>query len=128
MWLGYQKDPTDWGWKLVNNELEPVPTLLPPAPEKLLNAIFCNCKKGCSAKCGCKKVGLFCSLECRSCQGKSCSNVELPTIDDSFDVNELTCDTSLLTEFTCTQNEDEAEEEEQGENQEEEFENYDSDE
>ena len=35
------------------------------------------------------------------------------TIDDSFDVNELTCDTSLLTEFTCTQNEDEAEEEKQ---------------
>lgn len=62
VWLGNQLDPKDWGWKLIDNTLEPVQTLLPPAPEKLLNTIFCNCKKGCSAKCGCRKVGLFCSL------------------------------------------------------------------
>ncbi|CAH0556725.1 unnamed protein product [Brassicogethes aeneus] len=88
VWLGYQLDPTDWGWKLVNNTLEPVQTLLPPAPDKLLNTIFCNCKKGCSAKCGCKKIGLFCSLACTNCEGRSCSNVESPTVEDSFDSNE----------------------------------------
>lgn len=74
-------------------------------------------------------------MACTSCQGKSCSNVESPTIDDTFDINEPTCDTSLLAEFTCTQDEDEPEENEQGENLEEEeqgenreeFENYDSD-
>lgn len=135
VWLGYQLDPKDWGWKLVDNTLEPVQTLLPPAPEKLLNTIFCNCKKGCSAKCGCKKVGLFCSLACTNCQGRSCSNVESPTIEDSFDINEETCDTSLLRQFTCTQNEEEeeqGEEEDQEEEQEEEeaevFESYESDE
>ncbi|KAJ8982357.1 hypothetical protein NQ317_013108 [Molorchus minor] len=110
VWLGYQLDPTDWGWKLVDNTLEPVQTLLPPAPEKLLNTIFCNCKKGCSAKCGCKKVGLFCSLACTNCQGRSCSNVVSLTEEDSFDSNE---NTSLLTQFTCTQNEDEEEQEEE---------------
>lgn len=114
-WLGYQLDPSDWGWKLVDNALEPIQTLLPPAPEKLLNTIFCNCKKGCSAKCGCKKVGLFCSLACTNCQGRSCSNVESPTAEDSFDTDEQTWDTSLLTQFTCTQDEEEKEEEDQQE-------------
>ncbi|PZC75227.1 hypothetical protein B5X24_HaOG206534 [Helicoverpa armigera] len=56
-WLGNQLNPEDWGWKLIHNTLEPIKTLLPPAPEKLLNTIFCNCKKDCSVKCGCKKVG-----------------------------------------------------------------------
>nr|XP_036231797.1 uncharacterized protein LOC118683407 [Bactrocera oleae] len=98
VWLGNQLDPKDWGWKLVKNTLEPVQTLFPPAPEKLLNTIFCNCKKGCNAKCGCKKVGLFCSLACTHCQGRSCSNFESPIIEDSYDTNEE----PLLGQFTCT--------------------------
>ena len=39
VWLGNQLDPSDWGWKLVDNTLEPIDTLLPPAPERLLNTI-----------------------------------------------------------------------------------------
>ena len=58
---------------------------LPPASEKLLNTIFCNCKKGCVKNCGCKKVGLFCSLVCTSCQGQSYyNNVESNTTNDDF--------------------------------------------
>lgn len=83
VWLGNALDPEEWGWKLIDNVLEPIHTLLPPAPEKLLNTIFCNCKKGCSSKCSCKKVGLFCSTTCISCQGQSCSNVELSTEEDT---------------------------------------------
>lgn len=124
VWLGYQLDPTGWGWKLVNNILEPVQTLLPPAPEKLLNTIFCNCKKGCSAKCGCKKVGLSCSLACTNCQGRSCSNIESQTMEDSFDSDEVSCDTSLLTQFTCIQNEDEEEAGGEEQEEEQEFETY----
>ena len=59
VWLGNQQDPEEWGWKLINNSLEPIQTLLPPAPEKLLNTIFCNCKKGCVKNCGCKKSDYF---------------------------------------------------------------------
>ncbi|CAH0720935.1 unnamed protein product, partial [Brenthis ino] len=48
--------------------------------------------------------------------------------EDSFDFDEVSCDTSLLTQFTCIQNKDEEEagEEEQEEDQEEEqeFETY----
>lgn len=93
--------------------MEPVQTLLPPAPEKLLNSIFCNCKTGCNAKCGCKKVGLFCSLACISCRGQSCSNVESPVEEDSYDIGEETSDASLFEQFICTQQEEEEGEEEQ---------------
>lgn len=41
-------------------------------------------------------------------------------MEDSFDSDEVSCDTSLLTQFTCIQNEDE--EEAGGEEQE--FETY----
>jgi hypothetical protein len=115
VWLGNKLDPEDWGWKLVDNTLEPIQTLLPPAPEKLLNTIFCNCKKGCNAKCGCKKVGLFCSLACTSCQGQSWSNIESPLGEDAYDICEETSDSSLLEQFTCIQQEDEEEEKEEDE-------------
>ncbi|XP_045510030.1 uncharacterized protein LOC123705335 [Colias croceus] len=53
---------------------------------------------------------------------RSCSNIESQTMEDSFDSDEVSCDTSLLTQFTCIQNEDEEEagEEEQEQEQEEE--------
>ncbi|XP_076677413.1 uncharacterized protein LOC143373765 [Andrena cerasifolii] len=135
VWLGNQLDPKDWGWKLIGNTLEPIQTLLPPAPEKLLNTIFCNCKKGCNAKCGCKKVGLFCSLACTNCQGQSCSNVESLSEGDSYDISEETSDASLLEGFICTQQEEVEEEEREDEEQEEQeqeeaevFDGYESDE
>ncbi|KAI4485934.1 hypothetical protein M0804_006423 [Polistes exclamans] len=76
-WLDNQLNPEDWGWKLIDNTLEPIKTLLPPAPEKLLNTIFCNCRKGCTAKCGCKKIGLQCTSACTNCQVVSSSIVEI---------------------------------------------------
>ncbi|GBN53250.1 hypothetical protein AVEN_141561-1 [Araneus ventricosus] len=57
--LGNELDLENWGWALKDNSLEPIQTLLPPVPEKLLNTIFCNCKKGCNYKCGCKKSDCF---------------------------------------------------------------------
>ncbi|GBN41199.1 hypothetical protein AVEN_170161-1 [Araneus ventricosus] len=90
-------DPENWGWILKDNSLEPIQTLLPPPPEKLLNTIFCNCKKGCNYKCGCKKVGLFCSQVCNNCPDKSYSNVESSTTDeDAYDINEEISDSSFF--------------------------------
>ncbi|GBM97544.1 hypothetical protein AVEN_246223-1 [Araneus ventricosus] len=85
--LGNELDPENWGWVLKDNSLEPIQTLFPPVPEKLLNTIFCKCKKGCNYKCGCKKVELLCSQVCSNCQGMSYSNVESSTIDeDAYDI------------------------------------------
>nr|CAI5846711.1 unnamed protein product [Callosobruchus analis] len=62
-WLGHDLEPQKWDWTMRNGFLEPVTTILPPAPDELLNTIFCNCKSGCGSRCGCRKAGLQCSLD-----------------------------------------------------------------
>ncbi|GBO36989.1 hypothetical protein AVEN_227867-1, partial [Araneus ventricosus] len=99
VWLGNELDPENWGWVLKDNSLEPIQTLLPPAPEKLLNIIFCNCKKGGNYNSGCKKVGLFCSQVCSNCEGKSYCNVESNTTDeDAYDISEEISDPYFFLE------------------------------
>lgn len=73
-WYGNEKDLEDWGWKLDNNGLWPITITEKPAPDNLLNVIFCNCKKGCGRACSCRKSGLKCSLICRFCNGELCQN------------------------------------------------------
>ncbi len=111
MWLGNQLDPEEWGWKLVNNVLEPMYTLLPPAPEHLLNTIFCNCKMGCNSKCGYKQVGLLCSPACTNCQGNSCDNVESLLTEEDVAYN----DVDELQEESTEEKEEQDEEEEEEE-------------
>ncbi|CAH1101594.1 unnamed protein product [Psylliodes chrysocephalus] len=98
-------------------------------PEKLLNTIFCNGKKDCSAKCGCRRLGLSCSPACTNCQGQSCLNV---MDEDSFVIDEETANSSLVEQFKDIQQEEEEEEEEEEEIEENmtvevEFEEYESD-
>jgi len=81
--LGNKVDPEQW--VINNNFLESVITLLPPAPDVLLNTIFCNYTKGCGSNCGCRKVGLPCSVVCGHCRGQSCLNVTRD--DDSADTS-----------------------------------------
>lgn len=46
-----------------------------------------------------KKVGLFCSLECISCQGQSCCNIESSATDnDCLDIDEEIADISFFCE------------------------------
>lgn len=45
IWLGKNLNPEQWEWMMDYNILEPIMTLLPPAPNALLNIIFCNCIK-----------------------------------------------------------------------------------
>lgn len=75
-WIGNNAiTPEDWGWELAKDLLMPVKTDLPPAPEKLLQIIRCNCKQNCDTKrCSCRKHGLDCSVGCGECRGVSCSN------------------------------------------------------
>lgn len=75
-WLGHDLEPQVWGWATRNDFLEPIMTILPPAPEGLLNTIFCNCKSGCGSRCGCRKAGLQCSLACGQCNGQACLNAQ----------------------------------------------------
>jgi len=77
--------PEDWGRDLTGNKYTPVKCTLPPAPDKLLNVIRCNCKSNYdNKKCTCRKHGLECSQSCGSCRGIGCSNS--PTLAE-FDID-----------------------------------------
>lgn len=78
-WLDNNLNPENWGWSEVNNCFEPIKTFLPPAPDVLLNTVFCNCKKGCNASCTCRKLSLYCSHVCGHCRGLSCFNSDPKT-------------------------------------------------
>ncbi|KAI4488083.1 hypothetical protein M0804_004931 [Polistes exclamans] len=107
-WLGHDLEPQNWGWIMRKEFLEPVMTMNPPAPEELLNKIFCNCKNGCGSRCGCRKAGLQCSLVCGQCNGQACLNA-LPY---QSDLNEDgTFDPEILEELETNVVEDENAEE-----------------
>ena len=85
-WIGEGKHPTEWGWCNVNGKLNPIKTLLPAAPERLLKIIRCNCKLNCDSKrCTCRKHGLSCSAGCGECRGIGCSNSRLTQEDAEID-------------------------------------------
>ncbi|CAG2223330.1 unnamed protein product [Mytilus edulis] len=53
--------PIYWGWYTSGNKLLPIRSTLPPAPDKLLKTIRCNCKQNCDSK-RCRKHGIDCSI------------------------------------------------------------------
>ena len=63
-WIENKLDPTTWSWKLDNNDLIPVTSLIPPVPDKLLKLISCNCKKSCQPGCACRQIGLNYAQQC----------------------------------------------------------------
>lgn len=95
-WLGNDAiNPEDWEWTLKNNVLEPITTLLQPAPDVLLSTIFCNCRKDCGSNCGCRKAGLKCSIICSHCHGQACLNTVTPDINEE-EINDDVDPSSLL--------------------------------
>lgn len=80
MWLGVEKEPTNWGWTTNQQGLTPVTTTKEPAPLTLLKFLSCKCQKGCRGRsCSCQRAGLKCSALCKVCQGKTCLNT--PPLD-----------------------------------------------
>ena len=75
-WMGLDLPAEDYGWELNNNKYKAKITNDPPAPQDLLESIFCNCKTDCDTKrCTCKKCNLICTDICASCQEPKCTNV-----------------------------------------------------
>lgn len=88
VWIGKgdKLNPEHWGWHIEDNKLLPIRTTLPPAPERLLRIIRCNCKFNCDTKrCSCRKHGIDCSSACGECRGISCSNSSNITPSDEID-------------------------------------------
>lgn len=65
-----------------------------PAPDFLLNTIFCKCVKGCGALCNCRKLGLDCSAVCASCHGQSC--YDLPLLESTTEEYDNANNTSII--------------------------------
>lgn len=89
LWLGNNLDPKEWGWTTVSSALEPIRSLDPAAPDKILNMIFCSCKTECGPRCGCRKSGVKCTIACSQCSNV-CLNRPLssPAEDEDDDDNE----------------------------------------
>ena len=85
-WLGVNKNPTDWGWKLDDQGLTPITITMDPAPQLMIS---CKCRKCCSGGCSCRKAGLKCSALCRFCVGKLCRNVISLQVEDSDDEEDI---------------------------------------
>ena len=72
---------------MTNDEnVVPVMTFLPLAPDDLLRVIRCNGITDCStARCSCHKHSLECSLACGQCRDIGCSNSTAADISDEDD-------------------------------------------
>jgi len=100
-WLGNDLNPIDCGWILREGVLTPKRMLQLPAPDCLLNMIFCKCVKGCGALCGCRKLGLDCSAVCASCHGQSCYNS--PPLKSTVEENDNSNNSSIYTKDVMEQ-------------------------
>ena len=67
--------PESYGWKFIDDRgiFEPIMTLLSPAPTAIIDLVKCNCKKGCSRGCSCRKAILGC-IELCGCIEFDCQN------------------------------------------------------
>lgn len=86
-------NPTDWGRILKYCVLILRRMLKLPAPDCLLNTIFCKCVKGYVALCGYLKLSLDCSTVCVSCHGQSYHNS--PSLESTVDENNISNNTSI---------------------------------
>ncbi|GBM40533.1 hypothetical protein AVEN_76939-1 [Araneus ventricosus] len=98
-WLGYEKNPLEWGWVPTRFGLFPRKIERDAAPESLLKIISCNCKKRCKNACGCRKAGLICSSLCTYSLGEACENVsDISLLEDRIEDEDDT--PSSINNFT----------------------------
>ena len=94
LWQSNPLPSEQWGWKRETDNLVPVTTDLPLAPEKLLHLISCTCRKNCLRTCSCVKGGLKFSIVCVSCREVSCSNSTIQSEEEIMDELGIpSCDT-----------------------------------
>lgn len=88
-WLGNDLLPNEWGWTIQNQTFQPVSSTIGPAYPDLLKMISCQCKGICGRNCGCRKVGLHCTIICKNCNGDMCGNVpKVSSLVDEDDIND----------------------------------------
>ena len=87
--MSIDKNPEEWGQKIVDGCFVPVDTDLDAASAELMDFVRCKCKidsrRPCSSQiCTCVKHGLPCLTDCKNCNGQVCENAsELQHISNS---------------------------------------------
>ena len=71
------------GWKLVDGQLRPKLSDLPPAPDDLLKTIRLTARKTVHRLAVHVSHKLECSVSCGECHGTSCLNPMKPSVDKS---------------------------------------------
>lgn len=87
-WFGNTMDPTNWGWEIKEDKLQPTYTNDLLVPENILRDISCRCVKACTKVCSCVKHGLKCTDYCSGCHGKTCKNSEETIKNSNVDLDE----------------------------------------
>nr|CAI5849365.1 unnamed protein product [Callosobruchus analis] len=105
-WLGYDLEHQEFGWTMRSNLVRNPRNSVGPAPDELLNTIFCKCKSDCGLRCGFRKAELQCSLACGQCNAQACLNA----LAYETDVNEdRTFDPEIMEELETNVIEDDHE-------------------
>lgn len=76
--------PRDFGWTKTGENMEPVPSTKPCAPEFLMEIIKCSCKlKKCTQGCSCRKNDLECTEMCMcNADPETCENLKTDSDED----------------------------------------------
>lgn len=74
-------DPATRGWKMDGSTLTPVLMTQESVPEKCHQLITCQCRRGCTFRCGCLSHKLYCVPGC--CCGGVCHNQHSDPVDES---------------------------------------------
>lgn len=68
-WRVVDPNPTEWGWKLENDNQIRVTSLEDPVPASIRHLIECNCRAGCERNWECRRAGLLCAQMHGYCGG-----------------------------------------------------------
>ena len=82
-------EPEDWAWEMTDMGLIPILMTRDGIPDSALKLTFCNCKTKCkSNRCGCRKAGLSCTINCGCGESNnviSCMNALNSILDEEED-------------------------------------------
>lgn len=79
--------PENYGWRIDSGRYVPVSSVLPAAPDAVVQLVRCSCSKSkCSSSCSCRRNNMNCTEMCE-CEGDLdvCSNVYLRNADYVFE-------------------------------------------
>ena len=83
---GSKLPPIYFSWMAHNNQLVPVMTEKPVAPDNLLKLNSCACKSGCRKNCGCRKLNISCTAMCTACNRQFCDYMAFDYFEDNDDL------------------------------------------